>query len=63
MLKFSAIARAAGLPYKELEAAGQLCDQCVVKGRCDRWIATHAEGEGASPPAFCPSAKIMKENS
>ena len=48
---------------KDLETAGHLCNRCVVKGRCDRWIATHAEGEAASPPAFCPSAKFIKENS
>jgi uncharacterized protein DUF6455 len=43
-----------------LDAAADNCRHCAHECACDRWIATHNEGEGASPPEFCPNEQFLR---
>jgi hypothetical protein len=31
------------------------CIHCESTSACDAWLAMHEEGEGSTPPRFCPN--------
>lgn len=55
-IRFNLHAVLEGSDREPLESAAATCVRCGLQNKCDKWIASHREGEDNPPPDFCPNA-------